>query len=314
MPRRATFSRTDCWIGRRSWSHARFKDHHTELNQMYWSYASLSGIGHFKTKGASDRDSAHALLHVGGPDQRRVPATVERWRHSAAEFGNWTRLNAVMSISSYMEVYLRSAVRHALLSDPGLLVGAPGAVDGVQLLLRRASPEVEPAIVSCTKGDWDSRLRSYRRVFGVVPAPVEAAVPDLERLRQLRNAVGHYFGRRARNEDRFWLDGDGGPDRVSEERLKRILHMAESVVAAFDEHLLIHLGNFETIASFLVWRTEQVEKGEVLCSEMATHAPRLFCTFLAKNHRNRSPGPTFVKRMIAYLDAVERSTEPVRLR
>lgn len=263
--------------------------------------------------GVSGKDSAHALLHVGGPDQRRVPGTVERWRQSAKEFGNWTRLNAVMSVSSYMEVYLRSVLRHALLSDPGLLVGAPGAVDGVQLLLHGTSPDVEPAIVSCTKGDWCARLRAFHRVFGSVPTQVEAAAPDLERLRQLRNAVGHYFGRRARNEERFWLDGDSGADLVSEERLKGILLMAESVVDAFDEQLLVHVGNFETISAFLVWRKEQVENRLVSSLGMADHAPKLFCTFLGKHHKHRSPGQAFVRDMIAYIQDVARAPDTVRL-
>lgn len=314
MSRRAAFSRTSCWVGKYTWSYSRFKEHHTELNRMYWSYAAIAGIGQHLTNHQPPKSSSHGLLHVGGPDTRRVPATVETWRSASAGFGNWARLNAVMSVSSYLEVYLRSAIRFAILSDPGLLIDASGSVDGVQLLLSGRHPDTDAVVTSCTKGDWQSRVRCFRSIFRAIPVGIEEAIPHLERLRLLRNSVGHYFGRPSRKLERLWDCEEVHPNKVSESKLKEILQTVETIAEAYDQLLLPHIGNFETISVYLEWKRWQLTEQKASYSKLFDHSPRLFCVFLASHHKNRSPGPRFVEQMIAYLNDVQSATGSLPLR
>jgi hypothetical protein len=110
-----------------------FRAHHTELNRLFWALAPAISSAVRIGNSAPPGGATATVFGVTGDAVHRVPSPVSDWSKTFADSETWIRLSALMALASYLEVYLVSAIREALESDPGLLIGAPGAVDGGQL-------------------------------------------------------------------------------------------------------------------------------------------------------------------------------------
>jgi hypothetical protein len=112
----------------------------------------------------------------------------------------------------------------------------------------------DEASVPIVKGTWPDRVARYKDVFGTVPANLEAAIPELEKLRKFRNGVGHAFGRDIGTVVPLVDLKPASSQRLSEDRLKRWLGVSESVAKAVDRHLVgSHVGSYELVRLYHDW-------------------------------------------------------------
>jgi len=175
---------------------------------------------------------------------------LKSWSNSFEYFDNWINLNSLMAMSSNLETYMATVIKLALESDVGVLYGASQKIDGASILKHgNAQPfDFEEKIISCTKGEWGSRISAYERIFGFVPNTLKNNISDLDKIRNLRNRVGHSFGRdidKSRNH--------GEIDTMPIEKLRRdkalwYQSLIYGVAKDIDRHLHEkHVGEYQTV-------------------------------------------------------------------
>ena len=247
------FDRWQCaWP--RTWPYAIFKKHHTELNDLYWSHAAAATHATAAASVANATDALATVMKVSTANARRVNFSVEKWRSQFKESENWTRLNALMALSGYLETYLHAVAILALTSDPGVLLSSPRAVDGLSLVKRGTLPDLSPHIIGLTKGAWSDRIKNYEALFVSVPAVLSTNVGELDAMRKLRNGVGHSFGRMIHEYRSPLLFKPLPVQRLSEERLQRWLGVVDDCVNAIEEHLRsTHVGAIEALLHYHAW-------------------------------------------------------------
>ncbi len=248
------FDRWQCWWPK-TWAYRIFKKHHTQLNAFYWVHRSSSNHLLKVAKNQSDGTLASSVFPLLPDDERRQSLHIAQWIGDYKEFMNWVRLSAVVSLASYLEIYLRSVVSKALESDPSLLLGVSRSVDGLKLLKARKDYSYADYSTRVVKGTWQDRANAYQEYFGRIPDSLQSSIGELDKLRTFRNGVGHAFGR-AIDDYKSGFVFDVVPlQRLSEERLKKWLGIVESVALAIDEHLRTeHIGNYEVLSYFHVWQ------------------------------------------------------------
>ncbi|MCI3923811.1 hypothetical protein MO973_26650 [Paenibacillus sp. TRM 82003] len=239
-------------------SHRLFKQHHNEINGLYWSHM-LAAKRTLNTVGKADkRLRPTTVFTVPRKHLKKIAPTLERWEKDYKDFNNWVRLSASVAINSYMEIYLRNISTLAIESNPGLIIGAPGAIDGVTLLKTREGYSYSEYAVHFTKGDWNTRIQHFERLFGEAPAKLKEYAKELNELRRMRNGVGHSFGRSTEDYE-TGLNLELKPMmRLSEDRFGFWLRMADEVTEAIDEHLKRgHIGQYERLLYYHSWLSRQ---------------------------------------------------------
>jgi hypothetical protein len=293
------FARKDMWLGS-TWALKRFRAHQTEINNHYWALAPVAGYADFTARKAPKPTSTAKLFHASGPDVHRLAYSAEEWRSQFKEFQNWVRLAALLSASSYLEVYFRTMISLALQSDPLARFGRSALMDGVTWLKQGLRDEIEPLVRPCLVGDWASRMVAYENVFGKKPALIISNMAELEKIRKLRNSVGHSFGRNKRQlgED-LGAVFVGRSERLAEGRFKKWLGLINQVADAIDGHLgTDHIGEYESLHFYHQWRLQPRVGHEAGFTEA-----RAFSHAIGRLMR-RPCGQEFSKGLIAYYDSV----------
>jgi len=208
------------------------------MNQLYWSFVPVAGFCSHIARHQKPNEGLDTLFHASGPDLRRLAPTNKDWQLDFSNFGNWVRLNVVVAISSYLEVFMRAIISAALKSDPAAPKGNTRAVDGAYLLKREAQQDFESEIKNCVVGEWQSRVAQYRRLFKNVPSVLEDSIGELERIRIFRNSVGHTFGRDVENYEYNLISRFVPMQRLQHRRMLRWLGLIEDTVRAIENHLL----------------------------------------------------------------------------
>lgn len=256
-----------------TFSHRLFKQHHSEINSLYWSHM-LASKRTLSLVGKADKKlKPTTVFTVPRKHMKKIAPTLERWEKDFKDFNNWVRLSASVAINAYMEIYLRNISTLAIESNPGLIIGAPGAIDGVTLLKSRSGYSYSEYAVHFTKGDWNTRIQHYERLFGDAPATLKEYAKELNELRKMRNGVGHSFGR-SMDEYDTGLQTELKPMmRLSEDRFGFWLRMADDVTAAIDEHLKArHIGQYELLLYYHTWlgrNSGQRSKGDAAALQQA---------------------------------------------
>ncbi|MGU3470745.1 HEPN domain-containing protein [Paenibacillus sp. D51F] len=236
-----------------SWVLRIFKQHHTLLNSMYWSYVPTSSYCNYlyrqneKLKTAS---TTSQLLHLSGTDSHRVENKLEDWNKSIKEFDNWTRLNSLVALLSYFEVYLSSIVMLSLESDPGLHFKTSKIIDGMKIVKSnsRFTFDFKHVAEKITKGDWSQRIAAFREVFGTVPQIIVNNTKQLERMRKLRNNVAHAFGREIEKAQERGITQILDMDKLSLDSLKKYMQIISDIVYEIDNQLVNnHIGSYEVL-------------------------------------------------------------------
>jgi hypothetical protein len=159
-----------------------------------------------------------------------------------------------MGLSGYFETYLHSVTTLALKSDPGLLISSSRSVDGISLVKRKKLPDISPQVAAITKGTWPNRLKKYEAIFGEVPEDLKECCADLEKMRLLRNSVGHAFGRDLDDYRNPLILKPHQLQRLSETRLQKWLGKVEMAASAIESHLREkHIGAIEALLHYHAW-------------------------------------------------------------
>lgn len=190
------------WICREdsTWAYLVFQKHNSELTNILLSHLAASDFTYStlgKSFGANYSDDYHKWFK-GIKEVKYTPfEKVQDWSDSFNKFKNWTNLNCVVAMSANLETYMSTVISLALESDVGVLYGASQKIDGLLILKygKKQPTDFKEHLIGCTKGDWNSRIRYFERIFGSTPLVLSNNVADLEALRILRNNIGHAFGR-----------------------------------------------------------------------------------------------------------------------
>ncbi len=240
------FARWTPWYTGTSWAWQRFKRQHTEFNDLYWAHEAASQ--RTLRRGRNEEGRTAEEFGLKGEIADRVSANLTEWRKHYKDFGNWARLSALLAISGYFEVYLKTVASLALESDPGVTSGATQRIDGCLLLKHSKTYSRLGDTVQVVVGEWPARISAYRKLFQSVPEFLLQNEGELERMRRLRNEAGHTFGR-SMDEGDYRSKVDAVPvTRLSLDRLKRFLNLILGAAKAIDSHLVRnHIGAYEMV-------------------------------------------------------------------
>lgn len=245
-------------LSRTTFAYRLFKQHHDEINRLYIAHMLSSRRTLNFVKRTDKQSKLSTVFSIPKKYAKHAAPDLERWEKDFKQFNNWVRLSAAVAINAYMEIYLRSACTLAIESNPGIIIGAPGAIDGVKLLKSRERYSYAEYAVHFVKGDWNTRLLHYEKLFGPAPETLKSYVKDLNELRKVRNGVGHSFGRSV-DDYVTGLAVEMKPMmRLSEQRFGEWLRMADEVTSAIDRHLMEeHIGQYEMLLYYHNWLHEQ---------------------------------------------------------
>ncbi|HGO9419705.1 TPA: hypothetical protein ACLBZ1_002328 [Bacillus cereus] len=245
-----------------------FNRHHTFMNSIYWAHAPVFSYTQSLVSSELKSDcsrTTHQFFNLSGSNSERVAQNLTDWRRHFKEFDNWTRLNALVSLSSYFETYLSSVVSLAIESDLGVLHGVPKLIDGVRIIKYGNEDSYSFFDVSekITKGEWSKRRKYFTEFFGVAPVELTTYESELEEIRIIRNNVAHAFGRDidlSRSRKTFEVIEI---DRISIERLQKYMSIIRKVARAIDSQLLNnHIGDYEIIFYYHLVKDELDKKNK----------------------------------------------------
>lgn len=243
-----------------TWPFQVYKLYNEELNQFLWANEAASKYTFMKLgkEGALDTDSP--TMHFPMPARKFYDMkTVKEWAIVYNDTQNWVRLNCVMAISSNLETYLASVVSLAIESNPGVLLGASKFIDGAKLLKEGGLDWsiYEDHVTACTKGTWSARLSAFEKLFGTASVSFKSGVTTLERIRKIRNNLGHALGRDIDASRDFSFNKKQTSDRIQLTTLVKYLEKAYTIVQEVDEFLLNnHIGEFQAIYAYYTHRNE----------------------------------------------------------
>lgn len=228
-----------------------FKESDNEVRSLVISYeTSFSFVCSNLSKfGATWESSAY---DYGLTDNNKV-LTVKQWVKNSKEFANWMRLSLLMSMCSNVETYMASIIRESIESDPGIIMGVPHQIDGIKLL--KSGNKVDENVIAdhikkCTKDTWSSRLCNIEKQFGAMPV-IANNIKHLEDIRNLRNTVGHAFGRNIEKSQQYNRIEIDPMERLSVKRYNKHITLLFDIVQEFDKIVTNnHIGCFEIILQY----------------------------------------------------------------
>jgi len=245
------FNRDTNW-NETTWAFKAFVLHHTEINNMYWAFVPAWSYSRYLAR-HSKSISPEVLFCASGADVHRLDSSMPQFIRHYESLANWVRLSALLSALSYFEIYLRKGVTLSLLSDPAVRLGKSKAIEGVSWLKQGIRDDFEPLVTQCVKGDWKARVEGFKRLFSSAPPLMEANIERLNRLRVLRNKIGHSYGRNLKID--LLETVIPSMESLKEDLLKESLQLIFDVAKDTDKYLLInHIGGFEEILYFHGWR------------------------------------------------------------
>lgn len=244
--------------------------------------------------GCSWSDSAERVLATG---DRFLTAfeDLKHWSNTYNDFQNWMRLNAVLATAANLETYIAGAIDTALQSDPGTLFGASKGFDGAKLLKTNVKGlDRKPHIISCTRGDWPSRISAMERIFGQLPLAAKSEISNLEKIRHVRNNVGHAFGREISHAQYHGLRKIHAMERITESTAFGATSTCRRFAKALDNHLLLnHIGDFEVVRFFHTHHQDDAG---------AKMGERIASLKKAIGKLAQPRGKTYLKDLISYWD------------
>lgn len=256
------FDRWTPWYFGSSWALRLFVAHHTELNDLYWAHEPAARFATKQLRRQQPGTSPAEALGFSGVDEGRLAPSVDLWEKSYTTFRTWVRVSALSALSSYFEIYLKTIATLAIESDPGAPRGASRRIDGAVLLKYGAPASSADVTKGLVIGEWSSRLKSYKKLFGSIPRPLQHLEGDLERLRRLRNDAGHKFGRDMKEEDYRCRMSPVPMTNVGLQALKKHLGAVDQAARAIDSHLASqHVGAYEMVYFYHLRRNDTMEPG-----------------------------------------------------
>ena len=265
MPKAAT-SLFDRWEPASSvtMAYRLFRRDLVELNTFTWT---SQGSAHHAAKlisKANDQDEIGSILDFGPDPGHRADTLILHARQQIKDVDNWLRLATLVFAASSFELFIRRVVALSLRSDPGMLIGASKAVDGITALKRGKEIDLKGHVKSTTDGVWSSREVGLSKIFGSRIDAVYDNIKDLHAIQTLRNSVAHDFARTGKKGDFWYVDPElAKPEpvsRLSAARLQSLLRLISTVAEQIESRAAAHVGTFELMLfwhSFLEERAKQ---------------------------------------------------------
>lgn len=259
-----------------------FKQHIEEINRSYWAFVPAANTIKSLAKKNLVNDDADPKSFFLIPDveDRRIATTYGDWKNDFSEYINYSRLNIIMMLSSCFETYLRTVVSLAFESKPGVIIDCKDAVDGAGLLKKDItygdvmdkSYRFTEAIDDVCRGEWDKRLSSFQKYFGVLPTKLLDLSKDLDELRITRNNIGHYFGRK-KNEYEAPIDFEPIETiKVSHDRILKYFKLIYSAAKLVDDYLQKNIiGSYDIIKRYFI----AISRGEIIRDKVNSDAYQL---------------------------------------
>ena len=284
------FSRNNSCMGI-TWAFNALVKHHTEINNMYWSFVPAWSFTNYMARKNSDA-TPEALFHASGPDVHRLDHSIPNFIRNSELLANWVRLSVLLSALSYFEIYMKKVVTLSLMSDPAVRLGRSGVIEGVSWIKSGLQDDLDSLVTPCLKGECNSRILAYKRLFKVAPASLEAEKDKLDAMRVLRNKVGHSYGRNLKVEI---LETTIAPmSSLSEAGLKECLELVFNVARDIDAHLLSnHIGCFEEALFFHRLRGQL--RG-IQCLDEAKYLRKA----MARELDGRTPGSSYCRGLVSF--------------
>ena len=239
-----------------------FKKHFTELNRIYWAFipAASTIVSHAKIALVSDDADIKNYFLFHDEDEKTIAKTYGEWKNYFNEFSNYTRLNMIMLLSSCFETYLRTIVSNAFESKPGVIIMSPDSVDGIFLLKSRVNYgdisdknyQFTNEVDEICKGDWTKRFAVFEKYFGALPKSITDMTAELDKLRVMRNNIGHYIGRAKENISAQIYLSPVSATRVSHNRVLKAFGIYFNVAKELDGYLKTkYIGSYDIIKLYL---------------------------------------------------------------
>ncbi len=292
------------WVSRErsTWPLQVFRKYNHELNLLYCAHLASSAnvYAHLGSVGAEWNDRAEKHLDFLAAKERvTLFGNLKDWSESANVFENWVRLNVIVAIASNLETYMAAVIQLAIDSDPGLLIGASKAVDGVSLLKRDVTQiGAEAVITDCTRGSWSSRVAAYSGAFGEAPKRLFENISELDAMRRLRNDVGHAFGRDIERARMHGTKEIIPMQPLSKQRADKLQNIAMETAKAIDSHLLRHhVGEYQAVHFY--HKMFPALRKDVHGNQRAVFLKKELGRFKAQ-----LAGKTFCNALVAYYEAL----------
>jgi hypothetical protein len=247
----------DRWIphDKSTWTFQVYRKYNRELYRIIEAHraSSFYTYRNLKKNDAKLSDEV-SVVFSGCPTSVDNFDNVKDWSNGFNAFDNWVNLSNITTISSNLETYLASVTALAILSDPGVLIGAPRqAIDGAYVLKHGAGPQtnIEEHVKNCTKGDWSSRLATIERLFGQLPDDMRDKHSELEEIRNIRNRFGHAFGRDIEASREHGQIEIAPMEKVTRKTVARLGSAAWRFAQSMDNFLLHRfIGDFEAVSYY----------------------------------------------------------------
>lgn len=289
-----------------SWSFQVFQKHNKELTEMYISHI-LSKQYTYKSlknnKGAfADKASTHFQFRDN--NYKEVFNDIQSWSDNFNKFDNWTNLNCIMSMSANLETYMSRIIKLALESDIGLLFGASKKIDGIEIIknANKYPFELNNKIISCIKGDWSSRISNFEKIFGSSPDILKNNISSLEKIRKLRNDIGHAFGREIDKSRDHNIEDPSTIQTIQQKDIIKYLKLLFAIARAIDRQLMNnHIGEYETLYFFN--KLAPSLKNNINDEVRVRNYTNILKKELAKIGNNRI-GKLFCKELIEYYESL----------
>ena len=236
-----------------SFAYRVFSEHQTEINHIYWCITRhCTGLRSLWT--ASPRRTGQMSFFRIRNRERSRDIKLEYWSRDYEAFDNWTRLAAVIAITGYFEIFLKNLADAACQSCPSVLVGGYKEFDGLRLLKTLPDFGFRKQAEACCNGKWSARVKAYRDLFGECPQFIKDHTTDLDKLRILRNTVGHSFGRTLDDAKVGRSLVSEAPKKVMQTELIYYLDLVNKVAMSVDENLSCKIvGAYEILAHYHFW-------------------------------------------------------------
>ena len=204
------------------------------------------------------------------------------------------------------ETYLVSIITLALESDIGVKYGMSKKLDGIKAIKSGVRLDFTSEIVSCTKGDWNSRLASMQSIFGKEPDILRQNIKDLERIRKIRNNVAHSFGRDIQEAHEVHKLQRLPSEKLHCKQLLKYWNIIDECVREIDEIMFQqHIGEYQILCFYHDVQKEILS--ELNQNQHSTgNKARLFRKKYGKADKNgmQTLGAKFCKELIEYYDSI----------
>jgi len=249
------FNRWNIRKGISSWAFQVFQKHNKELTEMYISHL-LSKQYTYKSlgkNGANFTDVTKKHFNFRENTYSDVFNNIQIWSDNFNKFDNWTNLNAIMAMSANLETYMATVIKLALESDIGITFNATQKIDGIEIIKNsdKYPFELEDKIISCTKGDWSSRVSNFERIFTLAPDILKKNISSLEKIRKLRNDIGHAFGREIDKSRNHKVLSPVAIQTISQEKIIEYLKLLFAIARGIDKQLMKNnIGEYQALYFF----------------------------------------------------------------